>query len=129
MCATAHPGGTAAGWSHANAAGFEAPPRVTGAGPVVAASSWSVLVAGWALLPQPDTSAAARTTSAIDRMNDIVRVDGMMARNLPAAGRDTIGQTSTGGVAVALTRRREPDVVLMDVPTPDLDGIAATGRV
>jgi DNA-binding NarL/FixJ family response regulator len=62
-------------------------------------------------------------------MNDIVRVDGMMARNLPAAGRDTIGQTSTGGVAVALTRRREPDVVLMDVPTPDLDGIAATGRV
>jgi DNA-binding NarL/FixJ family response regulator len=37
-----------------------------------------------------------------------------------------IGQASTGREAVALTRRREPDVVLMDVQMPDLDGIAAT---
>ena len=37
-----------------------------------------------------------------------------------------IGQASTGRQAIALTRRREPDVVLMDVQMPDLDGIAAT---
>ena len=37
-----------------------------------------------------------------------------------------IGQASTGREAIALTRRREPDVVLMDVEMPDLDGIAAT---
>ncbi len=37
-----------------------------------------------------------------------------------------IGQASTGREAVALTRRRAPDVVLMDVQMPDLDGIAAT---
>jgi DNA-binding NarL/FixJ family response regulator len=37
-----------------------------------------------------------------------------------------IGQASTGREAIALTRRREPDVVLMDVQMPDLDGIAAT---
>ena len=39
---------------------------------------------------------------------------------------EVIGQASTGREAIALTRRREPDVVLMDVQMPDLDGIAAT---
>ncbi len=39
---------------------------------------------------------------------------------------EVIGQASTGREAIALTRRRDPDVVLMDVQMPDLDGIAAT---
>lgn len=39
---------------------------------------------------------------------------------------EVVGQASTGREAVALARRREPDVVLMDVQMPDLDGIAAT---
>jgi DNA-binding NarL/FixJ family response regulator len=39
---------------------------------------------------------------------------------------EVIGQAATGREAIALTRRREPDVVLMDVQMPDLDGIAAT---
>lgn len=39
---------------------------------------------------------------------------------------EIVGQASTGREAIALTRRREPDVVLMDVQMPDLDGIAAT---
>ena len=39
---------------------------------------------------------------------------------------EVVGQASTGREAVALTRRRQPDVVLMDVQMPDLDGIAAT---
>jgi DNA-binding NarL/FixJ family response regulator len=37
-----------------------------------------------------------------------------------------VGLASTGREAIALTLRREPDVVLMDVQMPDLDGIAAT---
>ncbi|MPZ53217.1 MAG: response regulator [Acidimicrobiia bacterium] len=37
-----------------------------------------------------------------------------------------IGQASTGREAVQRTRRLAPDVVLMDVRMPDLDGIAAT---
>jgi DNA-binding NarL/FixJ family response regulator len=36
------------------------------------------------------------------------------------------GQASTGREAVEQTRRLAPDVVLMDVRMPDLDGIAAT---
>jgi DNA-binding NarL/FixJ family response regulator len=39
---------------------------------------------------------------------------------------EVIGQASTGREAVARARRLAPDVVLMDVRMPDLDGIAAT---
>jgi DNA-binding NarL/FixJ family response regulator len=39
---------------------------------------------------------------------------------------DVVGQAATGREAVALARRSAPDVVLMDVRMPDLDGIAAT---
>ena len=39
---------------------------------------------------------------------------------------DIVGQASTGREAVAQARYLVPDVVLMDVRMPDLDGIAAT---
>jgi len=39
---------------------------------------------------------------------------------------EVVGQASTGREAVERTRRLDPDVVLMDVRMPDLDGIAAT---
>ncbi|MBA3739893.1 MAG: response regulator transcription factor [Chloroflexi bacterium] len=39
---------------------------------------------------------------------------------------EIVGQASTGREAVELARRLAPDVVLMDVRMPDLDGIAAT---
>jgi DNA-binding NarL/FixJ family response regulator len=39
---------------------------------------------------------------------------------------DVVGQASTGREAVERARRLAPDVVLMDVRMPDLDGIAAT---
>jgi DNA-binding NarL/FixJ family response regulator len=39
---------------------------------------------------------------------------------------EVVGQASTGREAVTQARRLAPDVVLMDVRMPDLDGIAAT---
>lgn len=39
---------------------------------------------------------------------------------------DVVGHASTGREAVERARRLEPDVVLMDVRMPDLDGIEAT---
>ncbi len=42
------------------------------------------------------------------------------------SGITVVGQASTGREAVARTRSLAPDVVLMDVRMPDLDGIAAT---
>jgi DNA-binding NarL/FixJ family response regulator len=40
-----------------------------------------------------------------------------------------IGEASTGREAIEHTRELDPDVVLMDVRMPDLDGIAATQRL
>jgi DNA-binding NarL/FixJ family response regulator len=39
---------------------------------------------------------------------------------------DVVGEASTGHEAIERTRRLDPDVVLMDVRMPDLDGIEAT---
>ncbi|WP_238007337.1 response regulator transcription factor [Dactylosporangium sp. AC04546] len=40
-----------------------------------------------------------------------------------------VGEASDGRQAVELTRREEPDVVLMDVRMPHLDGIGATAEI
>lgn len=61
----------------------------------------------------------------------IVDDDDLMRAGLAAvlssdATIDVIGHASTGREAIARTRRLQPDVVLMDVRMPDLDGIAAT---
>jgi DNA-binding NarL/FixJ family response regulator len=42
---------------------------------------------------------------------------------------EVVGEASDGELAVYLARRVEPDVVLMDIRMPRLDGIAATRRI
>ncbi|MGD0704551.1 MAG: response regulator transcription factor [Trebonia sp.] len=48
---------------------------------------------------------------------------------LEAAGFDVVGEAPDGGVAVELAARHRPDVVLMDIRMPVLDGIAATRQL
>jgi len=50
-------------------------------------------------------------------------------RGLEGAGEEVVGEAANGEEAVELVRRTEPDVVLMDLSMPVLDGIAATKRI
>jgi DNA-binding NarL/FixJ family response regulator len=44
-------------------------------------------------------------------------------------GLEIVGEAATGRAAVALCRRVRPDLVLMDIRMPDLDGLAATRAI
>jgi NarL family two-component system response regulator LiaR len=48
-------------------------------------------------------------------------------RNLPEI--EVVGEAENGREAIAAVERLQPDVVLMDLLMPEMDGIEATGRV
>ena len=50
-------------------------------------------------------------------------------RGLEAAGKTVVGEADNGEEAVELVRATTPDVVLMDLSMPVLDGVSATRRI
>jgi DNA-binding NarL/FixJ family response regulator len=55
--------------------------------------------------------------------------DGLRLQLRHAPGLEMVGEASDGEQAVSVTRRLLPDVVLMDLRMPVLDGIEATARI
>jgi CheY-like chemotaxis protein len=56
-------------------------------------------------------------------VDDDPRFRGIARRLLESEGFDVIGEASDGREALAVTRELEPDVLLLDVQLPDIDGI------
>ncbi len=57
----------------------------------------------------------------------LIRLD--LAEMLAEEGYDVVGQAEDGETAVALAEQLQPDLVILDIKMPRLDGIAAAERV
>ena len=74
---------------------------------------------------KPATSGKVRILVAEDEA--LIRLD--LAEMLVESGYEVVGQASNGEQAVALAREFRPDLVLMDVKMPVLDGISAAEQI
>jgi DNA-binding NarL/FixJ family response regulator len=59
--------------------------------------------------------------------NSLLR--GVLRDALEEAGMAVVGEAADGLEAVAVAERERPDVVVMDMRMPSLDGIEATGQI
>ncbi len=72
-----------------------------------------------------DSSSAPRVVIAEDEA--LIRLD--LAEMLAEEGYVVVGQAGDGEAAVALAMEHRPDLVVMDVKMPKLDGIAAASQI
>jgi response regulator NasT len=57
----------------------------------------------------------------------IIRLD--LKEMLEEEGLDVVGEVSDGEAAIRLARERRPDLIIMDIKMPGLDGLAAAERI
>ena len=70
-------------------------------------------------------SAPVRVLIAEDEA--LIRLD--LKEMLEEEGFDVVGEASDGEAAIRLARERDPDLVIMDIKMPGLDGLTAAERV
>ena len=76
-------------------------------------------------MTQPATPSARRVLIAEDEV--LIRMD--LAEMLGEEGYDVVGQAGDGARAVELAEELRPDLVILDVKMPVLDGIAAAEQI
>ncbi len=62
-------------------------------------------------------------------VDDAAAIRGEVRALLEDSGLSVVGEAAHGAEGVALARELRPDVVVMDLRMPILDGIAATGQI
>ena len=77
--------------------------------------------------PAKPATAAQKPRILVAEDEALIRLD--LAEMLVEAGYEVVGQASNGEQAVALSRELKPDMVLMDVKMPVLDGISAAEQI
>ena len=76
-------------------------------------------------IDSPGKSAATRVVVAEDEV--LIRLD--LVEMLTEEGYDVVGEAGDGEAAVELTTELKPDLVVMDVKMPKLDGISAAEQI
>ncbi|HEU4514539.1 MAG TPA: response regulator [Nocardioidaceae bacterium] len=74
---------------------------------------------------QPSSAPTRRVVIAEDEA--LIRLD--LAEMLAEEGYDVVGQAADGERAIALAEEMRPDLVMLDVKMPKLDGITAAQRI
>ncbi len=77
--------------------------------------------------PGSTVSAPARARLLVAEDETLIRLD--LVEMLVEAGYEVVAQASDGEQAVALSRELKPDLVMMDIRMPVLDGISAAEQI
>lgn len=76
---------------------------------------------------EPAESIATKRRAIVVEDEALIRMD--IVETLREGGYDVVGEASNGEEAVALARKFKPDVVVMDVKMPVMDGITAAEHI
>ena len=77
--------------------------------------------------PEAESERGDRRTVVVAEDEPLIRMD--VVETLNEAGYDVVGEAGDGETAVKLATDLEPDIVVMDVKMPVLDGITAAERI